>query len=178
MSNLAEKFLSQGFVSEAQKQCDDALAIEDYHRNVAQTLARLKQLPEDEDKKERGIIEKTTPKSDFYKQFGRAAALSESGELEGNWQGPDCTFTATVVAGKFRAVGTYERDLTGLAAVFAGLGPSQKVVTRYRVEYTGTQRGRAIEAQVSHREDTGRATTSLLGSDDNQTRVWTHSAIQ
>ena len=62
MSNLALKFKSVGFLSEAQEQCDEALAIEGYHRNIGHTLSGLKDLPDDEDKKKSDALKKAKPK--------------------------------------------------------------------------------------------------------------------
>ena len=51
MCNLAGKSISAGFLSEAQRQCDEALAIPDYHKNIGGILARLKGLPDKEETK-------------------------------------------------------------------------------------------------------------------------------
>ncbi|MGH2509720.1 MAG: hypothetical protein ACRDHZ_20260, partial [Ktedonobacteraceae bacterium] len=49
MSNLAGKFITAGFLPEAAKQCETVIAIKDYHKNVGHFLARLKDVPEEED---------------------------------------------------------------------------------------------------------------------------------
>jgi hypothetical protein len=131
MSNLAEKFLIQGFVAEAERVLGEALSIKDYHKNVPLTLSRAKRLLEDEEKRTQEILEKTEPKCSFLRQVGAALAMELSKDLRGEWEGPDCVLTVDVNEDKLRAIGTYEKDLTGLASIFAGLAPGQKLTTAY-----------------------------------------------
>ena len=56
MSNLARKFISAGFVEEAEAECNKALKLQDYHKNIGHTLAKLKDLPDEEDKKEEEVL--------------------------------------------------------------------------------------------------------------------------
>ena len=176
MSNLAQKFISEGFLPEAKKQCDDALMVEDYHKNIGSTLARLKELPDKENDKESEVLEKAKPKSDFYKQFGQAVSRSDPNELSGRWEGPDCVLDVKSRDGKFHAAGSYERQSSGslgLAALIAGGSTSgDNTLVRFRVEYTGTLHGRAIEAQVTREQEGAMPIAStVLGSSADQTRV-------
>ena len=174
MSNLASKFISAGFLLEAQKQCDDALAIENYHKNIPHTLARLKGLPDQEDKKEAELLEKAKPKSDFYEQFGRVASRPDLSELAERWEGPDCVLEVTLGGRAFGAVGSYERPLSGLvaSALFGGGTSSRNESVRFRVKYSGTLRGRAIEAHVTRaREDATPRESLIVGSSTDETKV-------
>ncbi|MBI3773967.1 MAG: hypothetical protein HY273_00160, partial [Gammaproteobacteria bacterium] len=90
MSNLANKLIEAGFLSEAQTICDEALKLKDIHKNVGSTLGRLRGLPEDEDKKEAEAQKKAKPLSEFYKEFGRGVARPMPTNLANRWQGPDC----------------------------------------------------------------------------------------
>ncbi len=175
MSNLARKFISAGFLSEAQKQCDDALAIENYHKNIPHTLARLKGLPDQEDKKEAELLEKAKPKSDFYEQFGRAASRPDPSGLAERWEGPDCVLDVTLQGRAFGAVGSYEQPSSGLlfaSALLGGSTSSGNASVRFRVEYSGTLRGRAIEAHVTRsREDATPRKSTLIGSSTDEIKV-------
>jgi Tfp pilus assembly protein PilF len=176
MSNLAQKFISEGFLPEAKKQCDDALMIEDYHKNIESTLARLKELPDKENEKEAELLEKAKPKSDFYKQFGRAVSRADPNELTGRWEGPDCVLDVKSRDEEFRTAGTYERHSSGLLGLYAsGVGgstSSDNTPVRFRVEYSGTLRGRAIEARVTRKQEGAMPIAStLLGSSTDETRV-------
>ncbi len=191
MSNLALKFISAGFLPEAQKQCDSALAIKDYHKNVGGALKRLKELPDKEDKKEAELLERAKPKSNFYRQFGRAASRRETNEVTGSWEGPDCVLNATLLGSVFEAAGSYEQPSNPLLAGLMGFGSgtvasSKGKPTRFRVRYSGTVRARAIEARVTRApEDASPAATTLLRGRletqlglDGRGEVWFQAVVE
>ena len=133
-------------------------------------------MPDEEDKKEVELLEKAKPKSDFYKLFGLAASRPEPTEVDDRWEGPDCILDVTLHGQKFRAVGSYERPLSGLmslAMVGAGVQKaSGGAAVRYLVEYWGTLRGRAIEAYMSQiREGVESRASTLLGSSTEKTKA-------
>jgi tetratricopeptide (TPR) repeat protein len=173
MSNLAGKLISAGFLAEAQNQCDRALAIKNYHKNIGHNLTRLQDLPNEEEKKESEILEKTASKIDFYRLFGRAASRREPSAISGDWKGPDCVLAAQLDGQAFSAVGLYEQQPPSNALRgIAGFGTGNRPV-RFRVKYSGTLRGRAIEGQVARtRVDGLPGRTSLLtGSTDDPSKV-------
>lgn len=174
MSNLAQKFMSAGFLPEAQEQCARALAIADYHKNVGHTLAKLKDVPEQEDKKKSALLEKAKPRSDYYKEFGRAVSHREPNEIGEFWEGPDCVLTVRLTGRMFSAEGSYDdRSIGFLSEAFFGTVSGNKPASvRWHVKYTGDLRGRAIEANVTRTRDGESATpTTLLGSKDDKTKV-------
>ena len=168
MSNLGYKLMGAGFLKEAQEKFDKALTIKDYHRNVGQGLARLKDIPEEEDKKEQEVLEGAKKKAEFYRLLGKAVSQPPL-DLGGRWQGPNCEFAVTVSGRKMRAVGSYERDSN---ALFSALLPGSKLMTKYQVEYEGTVTGRQIEGEVRRvRDGGGSASTSILGLNDTKSKV-------
>jgi tetratricopeptide (TPR) repeat protein len=170
MSNLAQKFISAGFLSEAKEQCDKALQLGDFHPNVAHTLAQLKELPGEENNRQAEIIERTRPKSEFYRQFGRAGSQLAPTHIPENWQGPLCFLRVTLNGTQFTAVGSYERHgLAGLLSALPGFG-APSPTARIRVEYVGTLRGRAIEGSVTEVRE-GETPPSLLSAAGNKTTV-------
>lgn len=169
MSNLAGKFIEAGFLTEARKECDEALAIKDSHEKVGYTSARVKSLPEEEEEKQKNLLEKTKPKSDFYKQFGRAVAQSEPREMAESWEGPDGILSCTLSGQSFNAVCLYERPLSGLMAL--GIGSGDRTES-FRAEYIGTLRGRTIEANVTrNREGEKPKGATLLGSSEDKIKA-------
>jgi Flp pilus assembly protein TadD len=151
MSNLAQKFMSAGFLGEAQQQCEKALKIENFHQNVASTLAELRTIPEEEDKKQAETLEKAKPRSDFYRLFGHAISRPDPIEIAPRWKGPECDLAVQLIGCEYEAVGSYER--LGLGSALAGslgLGVElQNRPDRYHVKYKGVFRGRAIEGSMS-----------------------------
>ena len=172
MSNLALKFLGAGFLKEAEQECDAALAKPYYHKNIPSTLMRLKAAPDAEEKTEKEKLKDAEPKSEFYRQLGRAIASPQPDSLEAQWQGPDCELQVSVASDKFEATGSYERQSNTLATALTSLFKSPTEPERYRVNYHGTIRGRAIQARVTRiREGDPPKQTSLLSASEQEPRV-------
>lgn len=176
MSNLANKLIETGFLSEAQKICDEALRLKEVNKNVGSTLGRLKEVPEEEEKKKSEALEKVRPISEFYKEFGRAVVLPMPKMLATRWQGPDCVLDVTLSGAVFSAIGSFERSSGGAllaATIFGGGGLSGKPsLARYRVEYKGIARGQAIVASVVREKEGEQAKASTLlgiGGEDRLT---------
>src|SRR5262249_54775087 len=47
MSNLAQKFISSGFLCEANEVCKRAMSIEGFHQNVSHAVSRIKAIPDE-----------------------------------------------------------------------------------------------------------------------------------
>jgi hypothetical protein len=177
MSNLAQKFITAGFLPEAQERCDAALKTESYHSNIPHTIARLKNLPNEEEKKEAILVEKARPISDFYMEYGRALSRAEVSDLAQRWKGPSCDLDITLQDAIFEAEGSYELPQTGLAGAllgdFSGFGSGGKTPpVRYHVKYYGTLRGYGIEGIVIRgREDELPKRSTLASLNENEPRV-------
>lgn len=166
MSNLAQKLIGAGFLKEAENICNQALKIEDYHKNVGYAIIRIKEMPEAEDKKEAELINVVTPVSDFYKDYGRAIASSQIAEHLGKWQGPDCELNVTVKGNVFVAEGSCERSFQpgAFALLLTPSRAGQLEVERYTVRYEGITSGHAVKATYAKKKEGEPAARSLLGS--------------
>jgi hypothetical protein len=176
MSNLAQRFMSGGFLSEAEKTCTDALKIENFHENVATTMGQVKTVQAAEDEKQAKLLEKAQIKSEFYRQFGRAVSQEEPTELANQWNGPDCDLTVKLSGMEVTAVGLYARLKpanpfgVGLGMITASDGITPKV-DRFGVEYKAVLRGRAMEGFVTRTKQgtTPQAPTLLFSMDYSST---------
>lgn len=152
MSNLANKLIEAGFLSEAKAICDEALKLKDIHKNVGSTFGLLKGVPDDEEKKELEAVRRVKPLSEFYKEFGRGISRPMQANLPNRWQGPDCVLDFVFSGSGVSALGTYERPSPmGLAAL--ALPGSGSAPTRLRVDYQGFARGQAIVATVVRKNE-------------------------
>ncbi|NQV58384.1 MAG: hypothetical protein HQ502_01880 [Alphaproteobacteria bacterium] len=170
MSNLANKYISAGLLTEARDECNEAMTFENYHKNIGSSLTRLTGVPDQEDDTKAERLEKAKPKSDFYKKFGRAASHPDMSKLATRWEGPDCILEVTVNGQIFSATGSYEAKHGLMAAALLGVVAGE--LPRFRIEYTGTVRGRSVEARVTRKqENKNPANTSVLGSSTDENKV-------
>jgi tetratricopeptide (TPR) repeat protein len=176
MSNLSNKLMGAGFVTEARAVCEAAIAIKDHHKNVDASLSRLKELPEEENKKESEVLERARPISDFYREFGAGLTRPLPSELAHQWRGPDCALAIRLEAGKLTARGTYERAQGGLIAAMMSIegftGRPDAAPLRFQVEYVATARGSALMGKVERireGEVLEKATSTLLTQEAGST---------
>ena len=174
MSNLAQKLIKAGFLKEADEICNRAIKVSDYHKNVGQAIARIKAIPDEEESKENNILGKVKPISEFYRDYGSAAAKIEIDEHVSRWRGPDCELLVTIRGRTFLAEGDYEVPRSGtLRFAMLELGPLGKPpeTDRYHVKYSGDIFGHAINCNVSRHDVAEMAPMTLLGQMANQKKA-------
>jgi tetratricopeptide (TPR) repeat protein len=170
MSNLARLLSRAGFLTEAEQLCNKALKLEDYDKNVLGTLERLKDIPEEESKKQADLIEKSKPASEFYGRFGHAASMQYADGIEGQWQGPQCILDVAITNGEFVAVGSYKVARARSGLLYRGLMEPALSDVVHKIEYRGPVHGHTVEAEIAHTSDdstTGLGASLLGGSDKN-----------
>ena len=80
-SNGPKLYSDAGFLPEAKEECDNAMKIDNYHKNIITTIARFNQIPEIENNGESSILQRARPVSDFYVKVGRAMCRMERREI-------------------------------------------------------------------------------------------------
>lgn len=167
MSNIANKFLYSGFIKEAEEMCKKAMTIEDYHKNIVIAITKLRELPEQEDEKEKEILTKTRKLKEFFVSYGKAMLNNAPSSLDSNWTSPNCPVSVTLKNGEFIAEGSYE--VKGLGAT---LLQQETQVNRFKVIYTGKLTGMSIQGtMVIDRDDEPKGAKSLLGIDSNKHEI-------
>ena len=168
MSNLAQKLMKAGFLKDAEEICNRALKIENYHKNVSHAISRIKDIPEEEEKKEKEVVDKAKPLSEFYRNYGHALLQEDQGEHTGRWRWPDCELRIMIKGNRFEAEGTYEQQYFGLLREYTlGLTTSSALPkkTQYRIRYEGHVAGRTVKCTIKREEvDEPSMMSSLLGS--------------
>jgi tetratricopeptide (TPR) repeat protein len=171
MANLGYKMLGAGFLPEARTICDQALAIQNYHKNIALLLVRLNEVSTEEDKALDEVIEKSRPRVEFFRCFGRALTLGQPANIEGVWESPECAVNITVTDGRIEISGSYDRQINALNAGIGMLTLNRTI--RQRVEYKGSLEGRAIIARVQRSDEGGLTSASLISlSGDGKTLMY------
>lgn len=163
MSNLANKFIQAGFLTEGKEICDKALMVKDYHNNVNLSLARIHEIPDEEAKKKDALVHETIPYTDFYKAFGKAFCKINPPDSEGIWEGPKCKLDIEIRGDQFRAKGTYELPGIGFNALASlqsmGIGGPSETTRKRIINYEGTLSGYTVRASITDKPaDTESAT--------------------
>lgn len=153
MSNIANKFIDVGFLSEAEDICSKAIKIESNHKNINLAMARIQEKPDEEIKNEEGIVKETASYSEFFKIYGRALCKTNPNDYSEIWEGPKCQLCLKIQGNHFVAEGTYEvpnnriRDLWPSLALGAKATPP--LSKKYIVKYVGTLSGYSIKAVMT-----------------------------
>ncbi len=195
MSNLGSKYLDAGFFLEAEEICNKAIKIENYDKKIGETITRIKSLQEEEDKKQKIMLDNSALLRKFFTSFGHACIQQTLLEYSGAWEHPRCTLKSEIKNGKLIATGNYEQSAYGnaLATSLAGISPwTPDKPTNYLIRYEGSVEGFAIQGTVSI-EEVGKSISpipSLMGSgksskdvlmvisdDKKEIRVWEKGAI-
>lgn len=167
MSNLAQKLIKAGFLKEADEICNRAIKMTDYHKNIGQAISRIKAIPDDEQNKEKQVLDKARPVSEFYRDYGRAAAQNQMAEYVGRWRGRDCELLITIKENTFLVEGDYELPRSGATLRLALLGiPSlgtSPQMDKYHIKYSGEIYGHAVKCNVTRQDVTEITPTTLLG---------------
>lgn len=164
MSNLANKFIIAGFLSEAEKLTETAMKEEKYHKNVVRTVTRLREVPEEETKKVEELLIKARRISAFESKLGAAVAKITPDSIGDLWEGPSCTLEVTWTKRVFHGIGYYmSRSFGIMSNPYIGGDKANRPPKRYVVEYRAEVHGRALIGTVTERiEGTATAASSLL----------------
>jgi hypothetical protein len=163
MSNIAYRFMNAGFVKEANDELQKAIKVENFHRNVGEAIATLKDMPEEEKKSVDEILKKTEPKRNFFKQLGEAITFPDIDSLPEIWTGPDCDLAIGVEKGRLFAVGQFERtSSSALSTLLSG----EKKTTLHKLTYKGDVRGRRVLGTLTKKNEGAQPSGGLLGIGD------------
>lgn len=150
MSNLAHKFISAGFLPEAEKTCEQATKVQDYHKNIGEAIFRIKKVREAQEESFQKITNGAKVYHEFYRDFARAAAKAGPVGNLGMWQDKRCQLEIKIDNGRFAATGNYEAASAG--GLLAMLQPSSPLLLppknskHYSISYRGDLTGFAVKA--------------------------------
>ncbi|MFA6471001.1 MAG: hypothetical protein WCU00_03085 [Candidatus Latescibacterota bacterium] len=165
MSNIARTFYQAGFLQEAEDICMKAQNIKNFDKNIYNDLARIKEIPGEEMKKEEEIVKEVSYYSDFYKAYGRAFCKTNPSDCIGQWEGPKCSLNLEIKGNSFIAEGTYESSYrSGLLALGTSAIPLQ--TKKHIVKYIGTISGLSVKCVMTEEdcEEKVVTTTNLYSS--------------
>lgn len=156
--------LNAGFLREAEELAKKALSIEEHHKNVPNLAARLREAPEDEEKRLTEVTEKVRARAAFYRQLGASLTLPTPNAVAPKWKAPEATLGCQLQGDNLRFFGSYEKatNLLGLAGLLSGTSATTTTVT-HRIEFNGRLRGHMFAGTVTRQRD-GQPTGLLDGT--------------
>jgi tetratricopeptide (TPR) repeat protein len=168
MSNLANLFTDAGFLKEATALCDKAVTIPDYHKNVGNSIFKIKNVSEDEEKIEKEKSQVAEKLRDFYRNFGNGLALPQLHSIPPAWTGPNGHVKVSIVDDNFVADCRYEIAGGGLLFALTGtsVGPAPK--REFNLHFEGKIVGHCATCKIQRTEinsDKSIAAKSLLDVD-------------
>lgn len=171
-SNLAYKLIQAGFLEQAKEMCISANEKDEVHKNVIHALARISDIPGEEELTLKESIDGVDELHQFWNDFGKAATDKATGGLDGHWTGPVANTIVKTKGNRFTAIGEYEVSGSALGNALLGLRASRSEKRRFRVTYEGTILGRSIVCKCEREQIEGKKrVASLLG--DGLTDTWT-----
>ena len=163
MSNLAHKYIDEGFLLEAEEICDRATKIKNYDMQVGTAITSIKKTREKEEEDEKKVLEATKPRRQFYINFAKACLKDSVADYSGVWREQDCVLKVLITATKFVAEGQYQKEEglgLGALALLGSPSPTKKVTMLVR--YEGKVTGYGVE--FNRMEDREGAVRTLLTS--------------
>ncbi|GGI15716.1 DUF4062 domain-containing protein [Oxalicibacterium faecigallinarum] len=172
-SNLALRLANAGFIDEATQLCASARETKDFSENIPSTERRLREIPQEEEKEKSIVVDKAKNLSEFYKEFGLAAALPSPALQSGAWKSPQCELSLSVEGYKFVANGEY---VTAINKLGIGLFGDTTASSRTDVMIIeGTIKGRTAVGTIKRNPKGSSVANTLLGS-VNETSLFILSA--
>ena len=151
MSNLALKYLSAGFIEEANLLCTQATQLQDFHENIGNTITSIKSSPQDEDNRLSEIVKNEKPKSHYYRNFGRASSVPSVIQTYTKWESENCELKVSVSGTEIGAVGYYDVYSSALGFILVpGIGQrADRTPEKYVEKYEGEIKGNTVHGCVS-----------------------------
>ncbi|CAN7340725.1 tetratricopeptide repeat protein [Bosea sp. LjRoot237] len=173
MANLAARLQEDGFKPEAEKLCEDALKIENYHSNVPAVIESIRKSSDDELVREKKKLTEIRPKNSFLREYAQARFSVLETSLSEDWQGNRSLLKLTLNGRELELSGSYESNNNSLGALGSLMGENSK--TTRPVKYKFAMSGRSAVGTVIRRDKN--AVQGIL-SDSSSTEVlaWVDAA--
>jgi len=174
MSNLAHKFIKAGFLKEAEELCSRAIKIENYDKQVGTAIASIKETKENEDLRQKTILEDNEKRRKFYIDYAKASIRNAPESHNGAWTGPQCELNIEIKGRSFMAKGSYDkkRPLGGITALYyskPSMAPTHKTI-KIDIRYEGVLTGCGIEYKFFYEEDEDKSILETLLSNSRPSK--------
>jgi hypothetical protein len=155
MSNIAQKYISEGFFEEAKLICNKALEIKGYHKNVIIALSQIETNITDENEREKQLFIDVNLKRNNILQIAKGLLQKQIKEISKYYRHPNCDLEVILKDENIKFQGTYNhKDIFTSFASFP-LQPTipkpiSETIVKYDVEIEGTIFCHIIEGKYSN----------------------------
>lgn len=109
MSNLAYKFIDQGFYKEAEEICNKGLKIKDYHKNIITALSTIEHNKKNEADNEKKYSENVEILRKTIVYISNGLYKKSITHLKNKYSHPDCTLNVTLIDNVVKFSSFYKR---------------------------------------------------------------------
>jgi tetratricopeptide (TPR) repeat protein len=141
MSNIAHKYIGEGFLDEADEICQRATNIPGYDKQIGTAISSIKEMRQNDEKNEQEILGKARKARFPYMVYAHACSKKNLPDLDGIWIGPLCTLKVVIKGGKLEAKGSYQSTNLLRALMSPAVGPGS---VKMEVSYSGVVLGQGI----------------------------------
>lgn len=165
-SNLARKYLESGFKSEAKNTLDAATKFPEYNKIIDRSLANLKEISDEETKREEIVLLEARPIIEYNRYFGRALTKSMPSSINGIWNAKNCQLNIVFENNSLTAVGKYKSPMGIGASLFLGqVAENRDNLPSTVVRYEGRTSGKTFVGTLTlHIEGEKQKPSALLSS--------------
>lgn len=157
-TNLAQKLLNEGFIDYANEHLKEAMKSDNYEKdNVARVLSRIDSIHEEENKKEKDVLESVVAERRFKQDYADAYSISFTlgDTLNGNWNSKHGKIeihleSGNIMCGKQEEMIEESNSLLGriLASESADKPPEKRIVKFIRIFEGKIIKNRAFEYKL------------------------------
>lgn len=161
------------FLPTGKQICHRAYQHEQPDKQVIQAMARIEEVPDEEDAKLTEKLKDIEKYRKYWKEFGEAILDRLPNSVDGNWSTSRGKLVAKTKGSKFAAVETYEVEGGSLGNALIGLAWARKPGKRkYNLIYEGYLYGRAVVCKCKREQVEGpKPIRSLLN--EGRDESWT-----
>jgi len=145
MSNLAFKFVNEGFLDEAMGLVNKATSMKEYSENIGSVIASIKTTKEKEEREQSQLIDSFKKIRQFYIDYSRTYLKDDLSSIPLNWQGSKCTFQVTINQGTFEANGVYDKPKPTGYSWSVPASSQKEIIAKEYIKYIGKVNGYSVK---------------------------------
>ena len=155
MSNLAQKYIDEGFIADAQLLIDKAIQQQNYDRHLGNPIARIRSAVESEEKAEAEVLEGVQPRRLFTLELANGLILPPPASFSAKYKGPVCELALRLTYPTLLLTGSYNRQRRKGFPFIPQLANKPDDTVTVHVRYEGSLAGKGATYKKWEKEGGG-----------------------